>query len=397
MLSKSNLLVVSHQYNQFVKSQIDELAKHYNSITVLARYNRIASISHYLPIEYLKPYSAKVKINRDDKPENVRVIGVPIFYLPTTASRRRLGDRHSNKLIKIIERNDISFDLIHSHLSWTAGYAGQVISDQYDVPHIITVHENRDLLESELSAGNEDLYWAWKEADMLLRVNKHDIDSLKEYNSNTVYVPNGYDVNRFEPIPKETARQKLDIDADVELLFSLGRLVERKGFHNLISSLPIISRERENTVNCAIGGHGPKKKEYKKLASRLGVEDQLRLLGYIPNNELKYWMSAADVFVFPSYSESFGIVQLEAMACGTPVIAAINGGSEYVISSDEVGLLITDPEDHDEFANVVLNGLDRDWSSKKIVDYANKYTIPEVCKQIADLHNNLLNSNETNK
>lgn len=395
MVSNSDLLVVSHHYNHFVKSQVDELANYYDSITVLVRYNRIASLSNYLPIDRLKPYSAEVRINRENQPDNIRVIGVPLFYLPTSFSRRRLGDRHAKKITKIIEREGISFDIVHSHISWTAGYAGQVVSDEFDVPHVITVHENRQWLESQLTSGNENLYWAWREADSLIRVSEHDTDLLRNYNQNTVCVPNGYEVDRFEPVPKEKARRELGIDADVELLFSLGELINRKGFHNTISVLPEINRVLDQPVEYVIGGHGPNKSEYESQAAELGVRKRLSLPGYIPNDELKYWMSAADLFVFPSYSESFGIVQLEAMACGTPVIAAANGGSEYIVSSEEVGMLIDDPEDHNEFAIAIRDGLERNWSPETISDYANQYTIPKVCEEIVDLHKKLMRSDET--
>ena len=379
-IEKENILIVSHQYNQFVKSQIDEIAEYYNNITVLVRYNPIASISKYVPIDYLKRFSKQTKINYKNKPRNVDIIPLPILYFPTSLSRRRLGERHAKKAIKTIQKHSVDFDLVHSHISWTAGYAGQKISDEFGVPHVITVHENKDWLNSLLNSNNSDLFYAWKKADCLIRVSPNQIEELKQYNENTVQIPNGFDKRRFQPIPKKAARRELALEEGKKLLFSLGKLIDRKGFQNTIFILPEF-----DDVRYVIGGHGPMKSTYKKKAEQLGVEERLQLPGYIPNEDLKYWMSAADLFVFPSYSESFGLVQLEAMACGTPVIAARNGGSEYILN-DSVGILFDHPENHKQFKQAIDEGLHRDWSANEIVSYAEQYTIPSVCEKIVEVH-----------
>ncbi|WP_248516894.1 glycosyltransferase [Salinarchaeum laminariae] len=387
-LSDHRLLIVSHHYNRFVKDQVDELAGYYDSVTVLLRYNRFATLSRYVPINYLKRHSIDTRLNRENQPENVTVIPIGLFYFPTQSSRRRLGSRHNDAVKDVIEERGIDFDLIHSHLTWTAGYVGQCIAERHDAPHVLTVHENPNLLNSHLEWDNEDLYDAWRSADRIVRVSDANVGTLEQFNDNVVVIPNGYDVDRFEPIPRRKARRHLGIDPDDDLLFSLGDLIERKGFHHAISLLPDLTEDREITY--AIGGHGPKQREYRKLAAELEVKDRLRLLGYVPDDELRYWLSAADLFVFPSHAESFGVVQLEALACGTPVVAARNDGSETVISSDDVGILFDDPTDRGVFLSAVERGLERDWSRDAIVKYADQFTIPAVCEELVTLHSELL-------
>ena len=100
-------------------------------------------------------------------------------------------------------------------------------------------------------------------------------------------------------------------------------------------------------------------------------------------------MNACDLFVLPSLSESFGVVQVEAMACGKPVVATRNGGSEEVITSDDYGLLV-EPGDPDDLAEKILVGLDREWDREVILAYAERYTWENVAKEIVGVYEQVL-------
>ncbi len=138
-----------------------------------------------------------------------------------------------------------------------------------------------------------------------------------------------------------------------------------------------------------IGGQGPFESQLKKQVELVNMDDYIQFTGYLPNSELKYWMSASDLFVHPSYSESFGLVQLEALACGTPVVAA-KMGSEEVISSEKYGLLFDDPDDHSALLATINEALEKQWVEEELVDYAEQFTIPKVCEEIATLFQTLL-------
>jgi glycosyltransferase involved in cell wall biosynthesis len=143
-------------------------------------------------------------------------------------------------------------------------------------------------------------------------------------------------------------------------------------------------------ARCVVGGRGGMRSELESLVDDRGLDDAVSLLGYVPAEELNLWMNAADVFVLPSYSESFGVVQLEAMACGTPVVATRNGGSEEVIPGENHGLLVDGPEDVDALASAVVGAFDREWDDDAIADYAAGYTWERVCADIADLYRDVL-------
>ena len=384
-LRDKRLLVVAHGYNHFVKGQVDVLAEYVRSVHVLVRYNRFADLASHLPVDYPKPYTSDAKIDRTDQPDNVTAIGTPLYYLPLDAHRRVLGDQHARKVASVLDDLDVSFDLVHSHLTWTAGYVGSVLREELGVPHVLTVHENRDLLESEVASDRGKLRDTWAGADALVRVNRADLPVLRRYNDTVRYIPNGFSPETFEALPQAAAREALGVPADRPLLFALGHLKERKGFQHLVEVLPAV-RSRVGDVSVAIGGHGRMRPRLEARIDELGLADRVELLGYVPSERLKYWMSACDAFVLPSYSESFGLVQLEAMACGAPVVSTENGGSEEVIPSEEYGLLVDHPEAHDQLADAIVATIEREWDREGIRCYAERFTWENVCTEIASLY-----------
>ncbi|SEM03488.1 glycosyltransferase [Haloferax larsenii] len=393
-LADKNLLVVSHGYKHFVKSQVDVLASYFDTITVCVRYNWFADVASRLPIDAGDGFGRDAKISRADVPDNVHVIETPLLYLPVDIQREHLlGQQHVRKVRKKLDDYPLSFDLIHCHMSWTSGYVGARLKDELDIPYLLTVHANRDWFERQLQSDNERLETAWSAADRLIRVNRRDRSKLEPYNDDVVHVPNGYDTDIFERIATGEARNRLGLDDDTPVVFALGTLKPRKGFQHLMRAMTRV-HESDPDARLVIGGQGGMRDELESLASDLGIADRTDLLGYVESETLNGWMNAADVFVLPSYSESFGVVQLEAMACGTPVVATKNGGSEEVVTSEEYGLLVEGPESHDELADAVVEALHREWDADAIESYASEFTWENVCEELADLYVDVLDESQ---
>ena len=110
-----------------------------------------------------------------------------------------------------------------------------------------------------------------------------------------------------------------------------------------------------------------------------------------PPNEIPSLMSAADIFVLPSLSESFGIVQIEAMACGVPVIATLNGGSEEIITSENFGFLVSNPNDYKYIAEKINEAIWKDWNEKMIIEHANVFSWEKIVVKICKLYREALN------
>ena len=119
------------------------------------------------------------------------------------------------------------------------------------------------------------------------------------------------------------------------------------------------------------------------------LSEKVKLLGSVPSDILPLWMNACDLFVLPSLSKSFRVVQIEAMACGKPVVSARNRGSEEVVISDEYGLLV-EPADPEDLAEKILVALDREWDRETILRYAERYTWENIAKETMSVYEQVL-------
>jgi len=135
-------------------------------------------------------------------------------------------------------------------------------------------------------------------------------------------VPNWVDVEKFNvPQSKILVRNKLGITCDAFIIYTLRALEPRMGIENLIRGFNLIQDKIPNS-QLVIGGKGPLTTELKQVVSQLGLEKKVKFLGYVPDEDIVPWYQAADVVIIPSLDgEGFGLPVIEAMACGTPVLA----------------------------------------------------------------------------
>ncbi|MCD1294912.1 glycosyltransferase family 4 protein [Methanocella sp. CWC-04] len=387
-MSQKNLLVISHSYANFIKYPIEIIAKKFNKVYVLVRINSFAELSNYIPVNHLKPFNKSSKINLLNIPDNVEVIPTPFFYLPVQLSMPYLIEKHYEVVEKSILKNNIDFNIVHSHFTISAGYVGSKLKNRYNVPFVLTIHENKEWFLREYNSLNSIIYDIWKNADLIFRVNKKDIPLLKRYNNNVKYIKNGFNCNHLKHIDKNYARNILNIPTDKFIIFSLGVLIDRKGFNFLIESINIIRNYKPDVI-CYIGGHGPQKNKLQKMINDFNLRDNVRLVGFIEDYKLNYWMNACDLFVLPSLSESFGVVQVEAMACGKPVVATINGGSEEVIKEGKTGLLAI-PGNSEDLAEKILNAINENWDYEYILKYSEEYLWHTIVDDILNNYDELI-------
>lgn len=383
-LSDKHLMVVTHTYNVFVKEQVDELAKYFDRVTVLVRYNRLLEVSSYLPVSFFYAYSPDRKIQ--PAPEGVTVLPTPLIYLPIELWRKRLGDQHYRKIRRVLS-DEIDPDLVHAHFTWTAGYAGVRLANSLDVPAVVTVHENQSWFGRELQSDNRKIRWTWTNSDVIIRVNEKDVEKLQQFNDDVVAIPNGYSRSRYERYEKDEARDELGLGNDRPIIFSLGNLEKRKGYHILIRALERI-QEQMNDFRCFIGGTGPKERELRKQIANSSVAGQVELLGFVPEADLSKWMHAADVLALPSLAEGNPTVMFEALGCGRPYVGSNVGGVDEIIT-DELGLYC-EPGDPEALADILVEGLERDWDEEAIRRHAKQYRWSEIADQIAEVYRSLL-------
>ena len=244
----------------------------------------------------------------------------------------------------------LTYDVVHSHY-WLSGQAALSLAESWGVPHITTFHTlarkklqaRAGELESELRVRTESRVIESASAVVVSTdQEKDDLSRLYGVSPRAVRtIPAGVDLDLFRPIPRDEARRSLGI-RESNVVLSVGRIEPLKGLDLLVQAMSMLN-DLNDTRLVIVGGRPERDDELNRLesiAAELGVADKTTFAGAVKQTELPAYYSAADVFVMPSYYESFGLVALEAMACGTPVIAARVGGLKSFITSGETGYLV---------------------------------------------------------
>jgi D-inositol-3-phosphate glycosyltransferase len=258
------------------------------------------------------------------------------------------------------ERENLSYDLLYSHY-WLSGEVACLLRPQMGAAWAHTAHtlglvKNRTLasgarpepalrirVEGEIA----------QQADLLIGSTQDEADDLvRLYNADPArvhVVAPGIDLGTFQPLDRAEARRKIGYGPGRLLLF-VGRLERLKGVDVAIRALALLrDRAHEDVRLIVLGedvrdGDESEKERLKAVATASGVRDRVDFLGSVAHHELPYFYAAADVCVMPSYSESFGLVALEAQACGRPVVASGVSGLRSVVRDEVSGYLI---DDHD--------------------------------------------------
>jgi len=379
------LLVITNGYpnkdgsipdSVFVKDQIDLLAKHFKEVNVVV-------IAPYLPRclwFFFKQYKNRVNLV-DYKYNNINVFYSKYFKLPNSVSYRTFN--LYNSVVRKITKQKIDFDLIHAHFVYPSGYVASKIKKNYKKKLIITGHgfdvydfpyrskQNKKIFIDTLHAAN-----------FFITVSKKNLSIAKSFlnlDKKSIVIPNGFS-NEFGLFSKITARKKLKLNLNKKIILHVGAYkINIKNQINLIRAISELLNTRKDFILYLIGS-GKDEKKIRDKIKELKLDKYVKLIGSITHDKMPLWMSASDLFVFPSYSESFGIVQIEAMACGIPVIATINGGSEEIITDKEIGLLLEDPKDYKALANLINIGLNKKWDYKKIKTYAGNFSLKKIIK-----------------
>jgi D-inositol-3-phosphate glycosyltransferase len=252
----------------------------------------------------------------------------------------------------------ISYDLIHSHY-WLSGWASIRLKRKWKVPMIHMYHtlggitnmvvQRREEREKVVRIDKE--HAIAEEADRIVASNPMERAQLawfyKARPEKVSVIPCGVDLNLFRPYNREESRKAPGLDKRFSILY-VGRIHPIKGIETLLKALSILVERfgfsRKEIGLLLIGGdpseNGGEMERLKAISKRLKINDIVRFQGAQRYEDLPAFYSAADVLVLPSRHESFGMVALEAMACGTPVIASKVGGLTYTVKDNRTGFHI---------------------------------------------------------
>ncbi|MBV8715416.1 MAG: glycosyltransferase [Chloroflexi bacterium] len=247
-----------------------------------------------------------------------------------------------------------SYDLIHSHY-WLSGRLGLLFADRWGVPMVSTFHTLAQLKNrvAETAAEREQAVRFEIErrtmagSDRIVALTQVDRQQmLRHYGGQApiVVIPGGVDLERFKPLPRTSARRTLGLPSGRKVLLFVGRIQRLKGLEVLLRAFALLADLDAELL--IVGGRPGTTYESREitrlqhLAAKLGVAERTRFVGAVPHEELPTYYSAADVSVMPSSYESFGLVAVESLACGTPVVATRVGGLTSIVRDGETGLLV---------------------------------------------------------
>jgi D-inositol-3-phosphate glycosyltransferase len=243
----------------------------------------------------------------------------------------------------------LAYDVVHSHY-WLSGPVGEVLSSRWAVPHVVTFHTLARTKKMARAGEVEPLQRALVEQRMMDKASavvvstEHEGDAIRSLygrsHRNVKTIPAGVDLDLFRPMPKQAARAALGLNGDKVVLY-VGRLEPLKGVDILIEALSRLD-DQTGIRLMVVGGslEGGELPRLKSWAEQLGLGASVTFTGSVDQSKLPLYYNAADVFALPSYYESFGLVALEAMACGTPVVASRVGGLGTFVKDGLSGYLI---------------------------------------------------------
>jgi len=240
--------------------------------------------------------------------------------------------------LKRLQKQGFDFDLIDAHYCYPDGVAAGLLAKWLNKPFFVTARGSDVNLIGEIARPRALMLATARAAAGSIAVSQALADRLIAMGAPADKVHtlrNGVDTARFAPQPRDVARRRLGLCEKGRYLLMVGNLVELKGHAVAIEALTTLT-----TVELLCVGAGPELSVLRALAQRLGVEQRVRFVGQVGQADLKRWYSAADALALCSSREGWPNVLLEAMACGTPVIATRVGGTPEIVTTPAAGRLM---------------------------------------------------------
>ena len=279
-----------------------------------------------------------------------------------------------------------------------------MLSESWDIPHVTTFHTLADAKVRSRSGEHEpevrfesenniiksaDLVVAFTDHERQLMARYHNVDPLK-----VEVIPCGVDTDLFNPIDRNVAKEKLGISASRVALY-VGRIEPLKGLEILIRAVTQIHSD-EGLSLIIVGGDPDADEEIirlKQIILALRMESSISFIGAVDQQELPLYYNASDVLVIPSYYESFGLVALEAMACGIPVIASRVGGLPTTVKDSKTGYLVPwrCPDPFADKLQIILNNQSiHDAMSRSAIELSLQMKWSKVAEDLAEAYATLI-------
>ncbi len=319
-------------------------------------------------------------------------------------------------ILKFAREKNIHYDLIHSNY-WMSGIAAEQLREVWGVP-IVHMFHTLGLMKNRVAQSEAEMEGEYRidgerrvlrAADRIIAATLAEKSQLQFlYHANQdkiVVIPPGVDIHHFYPIPPDEAKSVIGVPKEEQMLLFVGRIEPLKGIDTLIRALA--QMRSSGLQSCfphylAVIGGDPNVKPHEMssemsrlqaLCREMGLEDLVIFLGKRAQSSLPYYYSAAEVLVMPSHYESFGMVALEAMACGTPVVASQVGGLAFLVQDGVNGYVVPggDPVALSERLSQLISSPElRRQLGQQAAAYALDYSWENITARILELYQEMV-------
>jgi D-inositol-3-phosphate glycosyltransferase len=346
----------------------------------------------------------------------IRLTAGPAAYIPRDELFQYMPE-FVDALQKFQQKEGTNYPLAHTNY-WMSGWVGMELQRRQNIQLIHTYHSLgavKYLSVSDIPAIAQTRLAIEKQileqAHCVVATSPQELDDLETLVSRIGkidIIPCGTDVSTFRPISKADARKQLGISIKEKVVLYVGRFDRRKGIETLVRATGELRAQLaqgeeidpQNLKLLIVGGSDPQeadgaeRRRIEEIVSDLDLAANADFVGMVGHDRLALYYTAADVCVIPSHYEPFGLVAIEAMACGTPVVASDVGGLKFTVISEETGLLVP-PQDVSEFARAIGRILTDEVWARKIRRQASarvqeNFSWTGVAIQLSDLYRRLL-------
>jgi D-inositol-3-phosphate glycosyltransferase len=338
----------------------------------------------------------------------INITAGPLEHLSKNDLFPYLGDFAAQAALYSL-REGVRYDIIHAHY-WLSGWTAHLLKRYWDAPHLLMFHTTAHMKNAVAATAD-------RETPLRLDIERRLIDladglvaANPDERADLVWrqhlptdkvcaVPPGVDLNVFTPGDKAESRRLLGLPEDINVVLFVGRIDPIKGIDTLLNAIAKLPDTGSDALTVLVGGdldeHGEPIGPLGRVAEdarAAGICERIVFAGSVPHHDLPVYYRAADVVTVPSRYESFGLTAVEAMGCGTPVVASRAGGLRFTIDEEVSGLLVPH-SNPDALANALHRVLaDKDLQARLgegALEAAGRFAWPTVAASILHIYERL--------
>ncbi len=358
----------------FHKTQIDALVKQGVEVTVVTPVPQLPKMFELLDKKYKHNNQKSNQFPRHEKINGVDVYRPLYTALPGQLKWAQPHRRIAKAIKNLINQENLQFDLIHAHFAMPSGGAANIISKNFGKPYIITLHgSDVNVYPHYSSFAMKAFKTAVSNAADLVAVSKKlSLKTNELTNKEPVFLPIGINLSTFN-LDRDAASENIQIPKGKIILTYIGRLVKEKGIIELTETLKTL----DDRFYCIFIGDGPLK---ERLENDVDLSGKIMLTGQVPNEMVTTYLSKADIFILPSYSEGMPTVLIEALALKKPVVSTNVGGVPDLFG--EYSNILIEPKSSEQIKDTLIDYVDDSTYSEEIIEDLYEKVIEEYNAEI---------------